>query len=309
MGLSMSEYDGFLEQKGITQLMFQNTIILIFDTLLLTRIFKAPGIIEGSLGTLLFSYITTIFNLLLKYVLIQSRAAFFQEDLLKYMLMCLKAKYGWIPFVNQIKDGTFNQNQVDYNTVYCPLPLVSRVLGIYEIFHFEFTDLSIIQFVDAIKTDKLSMAQGNLEIKLGTCLSKVSIQGIGLLLATTAASNKISLNFDGMNWQKSIEIGKRLLKDKEEKIITNSNIKEERWDARSPFGDSIMRICIENGFSQNPQSVSTMANKKLDQNYDVEDLQSKQKKYEDLIYLLLDERTNPNIYELDGDTPLMYAIR
>jgi len=103
---------------------------------------SAPGIVDQNFATVIFSYASTCSNIVITLYKIYIASKFLEEDFLVFCLLTLKARFGWIPYFHKIRDQKLNK-KVDYSFIDCPLPIITKKLGIYNRIEFEFSELSI----------------------------------------------------------------------------------------------------------------------------------------------------------------------
>ena len=251
IGLERVEYEGILQQLSISQLVFQNSIMLIMNTLVLANVISASGIIEQSLGVLLASYGSTIFNIISTLFSLYNNAKFFKEDFLLYSLTCMKAKSGWVPFTHLIQKGELKAI-INYNLIRIPLPILTSYLGVYQTIKFEFSTTSIRKLYSSIL--QIKEVENKQEIQIGGCFDRVDLSELALLLQEML-QDKIIVNLDGADWDFCIDIYIKRQRAMSMKKPINYQITpltpEKSWNAVTPYGQSILNICIDSEESSN----------------------------------------------------------
>lgn len=272
LGFETNDYEGILNQKGIVQLMFQDTTVLLFDSLLIAGAITAPGVIEESWNTLIISYCLTIFNLFKQMIILKITSQYFNEDFLRFALFSMKAKIGWIPFLHKIKNDELT-NIIDFHQIKCPVPLFSQMIGYYIDFKYNFSDITIRQLVSSINISKNLKKEKKIsqEVKVGKCLSRVSLSSFGNLLSSSLG-DFIKIDFEGLDLNQMVSFSKP------------ERDRNGCWEALTALRESMLMICIQ---SESEQEF----------------------RYKNILINLLNEKANPNSHDLYGTTPLIFSIR
>lgn len=98
----MNEYElyNFKSQKKFTQTIFEDSMMILLDSILLSGVLSAPVVTKSFIneGVLFWQVLTTCASLYfrIKNLIFESNAL--NEEFSEYLLVCLKGKQGWIPF-------------------------------------------------------------------------------------------------------------------------------------------------------------------------------------------------------------------
>jgi hypothetical protein len=237
IGFDKNEYLGFLEQKSIAMLMFEDIPVLIFDTLMIAGVIYAPNIIKESYELLVISYCSTIVNVIIKFTMLYIKANYLKEDYLIYALGSMKARFGWIPFFEKLKDQEMGDRITDFHLIRCPIPFITRLVGFYQEFSFEFSELNVRHLAEAVHFIQNSGRKTQIqEIAIGRCLKNVSIQVLGQLLSSTPR-DVVILNLNGINWKDSISFTRQT-----DRFVFSPNGK---WVSLTPLRESLFIICAK----------------------------------------------------------------
>ena len=313
IGMDKGEYEGFFEQKSITQMMFQNIPILLADIFLVAGTFKVPGITRDSWVTIILALVATSVNLLIKGSMFYITAEFYKEDFLTYCLTCMKAKYGWIPFVNKIKFNQMTDKIIDFNLIRCPFPVLTQLIGYYSVLHYDFSELSIRRLTNSVNELKLSIEDSDQiqDISLSRCVSKVSIEELSILLSI-ATSGCIRINLQNMNWEgpinisKSMNIGKftapkkkiMISKKSQKKVFNEIDVSKDiaitqdiesnnfdhnlrKWEAFTIYKESIITMCTSTEKEGKISEIEVVLNKERKKVKKIVVPKKKKKNYED----------------------------
>ena len=292
IGFEMIEYEGLLEQISISQLLFEDSFVVVLDSLLILGIFKVPGMIEESLTEMIHSLASTTLNIIRNIIIIEMKTKVFEEDFCLYILNCMKAKQDWVPLLNKIKKNHHTNKIIDYKGFKRTLPVLTSYFGIICQFSFEFSNHTIKILCDNI--NDLSLCRNTndhiQEISIGECVERVSIDNLALLLSKSI-NKHIIIDFTGINWNESIILLKEYLHARkshsESKVGTKGQYLEfelkEPWNGLNSYGESIINLLIESE-------------------------QNGGHKYKKLLQSLIKEGININLIDSNGYSPLAFAI-
>ena len=88
IGFEMIEYEGLLEQISISQLLFEDSFVVVLDSLLILGIFQVPGMIEESLTEMIHSLASTTLN-----IIRNTRVICILPNIFKWIVCCCYVKH------------------------------------------------------------------------------------------------------------------------------------------------------------------------------------------------------------------------
>lgn len=121
-GMSRMDWHSFKKQKLIAQLFFETVPQAMVQTLLFFSIIDGKELAGITNSDLILSLSSAAFNCLLQLLrlLLESKAV--NEGFVQYSLHCITARFGWIPFEQQIRNAS--QNEINFKIKY-DFPIVT----------------------------------------------------------------------------------------------------------------------------------------------------------------------------------------
>lgn len=107
---------------------------------------NCPDIKEDSQWTLLFSFCTSLFEIVFTFIDIYLESIALEEPIFTYCLNCFQAKQGWIPFMYQMKNNKIRQF-IDFSDIKCTLPGITGKTAIYKVIRYKFSNISLQKFI------------------------------------------------------------------------------------------------------------------------------------------------------------------
>lgn len=142
--LNSFEVDTFEKQKMYTQVLFEDLPMIFLQALICFEILKVPGLKNdilksGSHTTLYWSIFMSIYSILTNFLslIIESRGL--NEYWMEFIMLTMRAKQDWVPYGSKIMYKKI-KHDIDYNIIEFKIPIISDMLGLYQLFPFQFTE-------------------------------------------------------------------------------------------------------------------------------------------------------------------------
>lgn len=158
----------------------------------------------------------------------------------------MTANVSWLPHLNKLKSDEDNYLYLDFGSIRTSIPLVSSLFGIYYSVAFQFNDITIKSFIDAVTrksksidlTDHDTDKQRKIRINVSGACKNITIND--LIHMINLVPNKIvEIIIDGCDISKMIELAKA--RGQISKMADGS----ENFDGYTPSGLPLLFACIE----------------------------------------------------------------
>lgn len=162
--LNMNEFEilNFKQQSKFTQMIFEDVLMLVLDALIIFGFFNVPKITHRGLNgkTLLTQLGSSCVSIFTAYSTLAYQSKTLHEDKFEYILVCMKARQGWIPFGN-ILEGKRLFNNVDFGSTQLKKTgrLGTNAMGLYVPVSFKFSELTLRLFTKFITNASINKAQ------------------------------------------------------------------------------------------------------------------------------------------------------
>lgn len=108
-----------------------------------------PELTNGNPTSVYMGLASTCLNIVKQLIMLKIISGYLQEDMLTFSLVCMKARFGFIPFLKSIKEQQLTKH-INFSKIRVPLPWISPVLGFFYDIPFSFSDISFNQFTNEI---------------------------------------------------------------------------------------------------------------------------------------------------------------
>lgn len=117
------------------------------NLLIILEVFNVPELISNGKSFLIIATVGSILKAFKSIIVIYLDSRYLKENFVEYGLSMMKARYNWIPYMEYIGKGT-----MDYSHICYPSLIGTKLFGMYNSLYYEFSDRSIEEFMNNLRT-------------------------------------------------------------------------------------------------------------------------------------------------------------
>ena len=143
--LNSFELGAFQKQKRYTQVLYQDSIMLVLQIIIFSNILKVPEVLtenEFQGTSLMGSFWTTVISIINFWYVLWAESRGLREHVTDYILLSMIAKQNWLPYGNKLKSCQIGQD-IDFSMIEIKLPFITNTLGIQTSHIYQFTQESL----------------------------------------------------------------------------------------------------------------------------------------------------------------------
>lgn len=167
----------------------------------------------------------------------------------------MTAQISWLPHLAKLKDTSSETLSIDYGEMKTSIPLITSLLGIYYEVEFQFNDITVKSFIDAVTRRTSDMDTENVDktkqrkirLNISACCDNIAINEL-LHIVNLVPTKLVEIIIDGCNIRRMIKSAK------DKRQIFESSDAPGKFDGYTPAGVPLLFSCID----EEPEDQSLM---------------------------------------------------